>query len=187
MMKAVSAAVLCMALWATPISSAVKKPPKSKIASVYTDLMNPPSCAGERDGDLTCKGLDGWIFDISDTGNVIFVRIGRPAETNTMLELIGRSLGEKAEWRGVKTGKNFRPGALILRMRPSEDDGQISSFIYILKLQGREACVSAVIDAKANAKANELARAAADKLPDSCSSTPRVVGEGGAAAAAFKS
>jgi hypothetical protein len=155
-----------------------------KRESVYSD-MSGAGCTGTADEEFGCKGPSGWWLEIADEGNIIELKVYRKATPAGALQLVGRGLGEKAEWRGTRSKRGFTPDALIIRMRPAEDDGQISSLLYVVKLQANSACLQGIIDAKVNTAANAVARAAADKLPDSCGTNPRVYGERSAATDAF--
>jgi hypothetical protein len=182
--KALVGLLLGPALLGTAVIAAAKPQPKSKRESVYTNLLG-KNCIQTIDQELHCKGLNGWQLEIADEGNIINFRILRPSESNAVLELIGRGLGEKAEWRGTRRRNGFTADAMIVRMRPVEDDDTISSLLYIVKLQASEACLSGIIDIKVNKNANALAQAAADNLPDICSPNPRVIGQSSAATAIF--
>jgi hypothetical protein len=154
-----------------------------KRQSVYSD-MSGAGCTGTPEDAFGCKGPSGWWLEIGDEGNIIEVEVSRKGQKGG-LRLVGRGLGDKAEWRGTRSKQGFTPDALIIRMRPAEDDGQISSLLYVIKLQANSACLQGIIDAKVNTAANAVARAAADKLPDSCGTNPRVYGERSAATDAF--
>jgi hypothetical protein len=163
-----------MLIAAPPVSSA-KDQPKPKRESVYTNLDGKP-CIMVDDIEQHCDGVGGWKVEIADTGNVIQFRILRPSVSNTVLELNGRGLGEKAEWRGTGSRAAFAPDAMILQVRPIEEDDQISQLLYVLKLGEAEACLSGIVDARANKNPNQLARAAADLIAEPCGPVPKVFG-----------
>ncbi len=175
-------ALLGAALLATPAYSSAK----IKRASAFTDISG-KKCVSDQDGALLCKGLNDWQLEIADEGNIIQLRIWRKSAPNTILEFTGRGLGENAEWRGVKVRKDFTPDTLIVRMRPVEDDGQISNLLYIIRLNPDEACFSGIVDAKVNPNANALARNAADTLSASCDPVPQVYGKRSKATELFNS
>jgi hypothetical protein len=156
----------------------------AKRESLYTDISG-KDCPGGDEMEIICPGPSDWLLDIVDEGNIIDVALYRKATPDAALKLTGRGLGEKAEWRGTRSKRGFRPDALIVRMRPVEDDETISSLLFIVKLQANGACLHGIVDAKVNADANMLARAGADKLPDSCEDYPRVYGKASAATALF--
>jgi hypothetical protein len=160
--------------------------PKSKRDSVYTGTVN-QGCTSLIEEEMHCKGADGWHLDISDEGNIITLGIGHDKAKAEPLVLTGRFLGDKAEWRGTRSAKRFRADALIVRMRPVEDDETTSNLLYIIKLNPVGACFSGLVDAKVNANANALARTAADKLPDMCDPYPQVYGQRSAATDMFGS
>ncbi len=171
MLSSALLAIVCLAT--APLWSA----PKATRESAYTDISG-TDCKGSEDNDSSCigVGLQGWELEIMDEGNIIQLAIYRKGQRSEALLLTGRGLGDKAEWRGTRSQKGFRPDALIVRMRPVEDDDRFSSLLYIVKLNPRNACLSGLVDAKANREANGLARSAADKLPDTCPVVPRISG-----------
>jgi hypothetical protein len=179
MLKWIALAALATATAATPAS-------KARRESIYTGTVN-TGCADRIPEEFRCKGAGGWYLDISDEGNVITVGIDREGTTGEPLVLNGRSLGDKVEWRGTRGRRGFRPDALIIRMRPPEDDEHNSSLLHIIKLNPAGACFSGLVDAKANADANALARTAADKLPDVCDPYPVIYGKATAATALYGS
>jgi hypothetical protein len=160
---------------------------KSARISQYSDTVSNGSCVSLKNEDWRCygpQGKKGWMLDISDTGNVIFTTVRHASAPEKGLALNGRSLGEKVEWRGQQKAGVFQADALIVRMRPSEDDGQISDLLWVVKLNKTGSCLASVVDAKANKEPNTLARVAADKLPDICGAKPRFSGVSSAAALA---
>lgn len=158
----------------------------AKRESIYTSTLS-EGCAYHVEEEMRCKGASGWNLDISDEGNIITVGVDRPGTTEESLVLTGRWLGDMAEWRGTRSRKGFRADALIVRMRPPEEDEHNSSLLFIIKLNPAGACFSGLVDARANPDANALARAAADKLPDTCDPYPVVYGKVTAATIMFGS
>jgi hypothetical protein len=72
------------------------------------------------------------------------------------------NIGDKLEWRVQKEGNRFRPVATILRYKWDSDIGEGSTLV-ITKLGRDDACHVASVDATGNPKANEQARAIADR------------------------
>jgi hypothetical protein len=177
-----AALIAAAALLATPVLPAVK----AKRANAFTDISG-KKCVSDQDGALLCKGLSDWQLEIADEGNIIQLRIWRTSAPNTILEFTGRGLGDKAEWRGMQTREGFSPDALIIRMRPVEDDLLNSSLLYVIRLNPAEACFSGLVDAKANGNAHALARSAADKLPGTCDPHPQIYGKRSKATDLFNS
>jgi hypothetical protein len=177
------APVIGVALFALASASPAAK---TKRESIYTSTVN-TGCSDNVENEMRCSGADGWYLDISDEGNIITVGVGRQDLTKEPLVLIGRSLGDKAEWRGIRSRKSFRTDALIIRMRPVEDDETTSSLLFIVKLNADGACLHGIVDAKTNREANALARTAADKLPDVCEEYPQVYGKASGATAMYGS
>ncbi len=174
------AAGLILAALIVPVGAAARSP-----ATRYSDMTG-ADCSGAGDGALVCNGADGWTLDIADEGNIIELAIQKSGSTQTALRLIGRGLGDRAEWRGGQVGGVFRPYAVIVRMRPVEDDVLNTSLLYVIKLNKSAACVRAVVDATANRNANILARKAADNQATPCNAHPEIVGRGSAATLALQ-
>lgn len=180
-MRTIFLAMLCFALStpAVPVEAAKRE-------SRYT-VISGKGCLGKGEGAYLCNGLGGWQIDIADEGNIIQIRIAGAGTSGEALELTGRGLGEKVEWRGTRSRKGFRADALIVRMRPVEDDLLDSSLLFIVKLNPAGACFSGLVDVRANPDANALARTVADKLPDVCDPVPQVYGKRTAATDGFGS
>jgi hypothetical protein len=76
-------------------------------------------------------------------------------------------VGEKAEWRVVRTGKAVKPTALIFRFNASDNPEkpvQNTSYLIVVKITKTSACVTDVVKSAANA--NETARRLADNSAD---------------------
>jgi hypothetical protein len=164
---------------ATALSAA-----KTKRESVYTDMVN-VGCVKNAEYEIRCNGAGEWYLDIGDEGNIITVGVGKAGLKGEPMVLTGRSLGDKAEWRGTRSRRGFNPDALIVRMRPVEDDEQNSSLLFIIKLNPNGACLHGLVDAKVNANANMLARSAADRLPAACEDYPQVYGKASGATSLY--
>lgn len=182
-MNRFAATAIALALLALASASPAAKATRE---SIYTGTVN-TGCADNVENEMRCKGTDGWYLDISDEGNIITLGVGRKDLSGEPLVLTGRSLGDKAEWRGTRSRNGFRADALIVRMRPVEDDETVSNLLYIIKLNPAGPCFSGLVDAKANRNANALARTAADRLPDGCDPYPQIYGKATAATAQFGS
>lgn len=154
---------------------------KNSRNSYYSNLEGPVCQDTDAQGSFRCAGLgswgaSGWYVDINDEGNIITTAIAQYDSKAEALTLMGRGLGEKAEWRGNGTGRYFKADSVIVRMRPVEDDAQISSFLFVSRLQPKGACLIAIVDAKANKDANILARNAADNMAMKCGKAAVVMG-----------
>jgi hypothetical protein len=141
--------------------------------SFYSELDGPACQKNGGEGSLRCPGLgkwgiSGWYVDINASGNIITASIAQYDSKAGGLTLTGRSLGQKAEWRGSGAGSYFEADSVIVRMRPVEDDDRISSILIVSRLKPKGACVIAIIDAKANKDANVLAQRAADNQAMKC-------------------
>jgi hypothetical protein len=156
--------------------------PKSARTSQYSDTINSGACVSENDAwrCYSPQGKKAWTLDFDDAGNVIFLAVRHAATPQKGLVLEGLSVGEKVEWRGLHKAGVFQADALIVRMRPTSDSGNVSynflELLWVVKLSKAGSCLVAVVDAKANKEPNVLARAAADKLPDVCPAKPRISG-----------
>jgi hypothetical protein len=159
---------------------------KAKRSSVYTDITG-KDCENPMEGELLCPGRSGWRLEIADSGNIIYLRILRGSAPDVTLEIQGRGMGDKVEWRGTRSGASFRADALIIRLRPLEPDEQMSSILHIVKLNAAGACLSAIVDAKGNRNANALARTAADRPVEACEPYPQIFGKQTAATALYGS
>lgn len=78
------------------------------------------------------------------------------------------ALGNKAEWRVHKAGKQITPIALIVRFNVSENPDQpekTTSYLTVSKITASEVCVTDVVKpgANANQQARDLADAASEK------------------------
>jgi hypothetical protein len=82
----------------------------------------------------------------------------------------GWSLGKSVEWRGIKSNKGFQPYAAIVRVLMKDPeaatrraDGEVLAVLRVDPAEA-EVCPIAYVDARANRRANELARGTADRL-----------------------
>jgi hypothetical protein len=149
------------------------------IDSVYTELSGPNCKALEENATEgwakgRCRGTAGYMLDWSEgdlrqTLNVIDPK-GRdfPLELWSTVASGFSSLGDKAEWRVKKVGKQASPIALIVRYNVSEDPEKpekTTSYLTVSKITADEVCVTDVVKpgSDANTKARELADAAASK------------------------
>lgn len=151
-----------------------------KIESIYTSLKT-ADCrtieqsdegAGWYSGE--CPGVGGYKLellegDIRQTINVI-----APNKKKYELELwrvvssAFSATGEKAEWRVTRTGKKVTPIALIVRYNANEnteEPGQSTSRLVVVKITKTNACVTDVVEpmANQNVKARQLADTSAGK------------------------
>lgn len=141
-----------------------------EIASVYSNLDLAKCKAlqlytgdeGEG-GEWECKGIKGhgvmfWEGDLR--GNIAFGPLARSQCSSAQSFGAFNSPGAKIEWRMDK-GKPF---ATILRWSTDNGSGETGAkqnWLVVTKLNGRDACRTALIDTK-YPNANTLARAKAD-------------------------
>ena len=153
---------------------------KQKIESIYTDLKTEkcttlesfPDEGGSYRG--ICAGAGGYRLevlegDLRQSINVV-APDGKKFELDFWTKISGRfsSVGEKAEWRVVRSGKNVKPMALIVRYNVSENPEkpeQTTSYLIISKITGKSACITDFIkpSADANKKARQLADSSVNK------------------------
>jgi hypothetical protein len=142
-----------------------------EISSVYTplDLRKckdvTPADAKEYGTIWRCEGYEGIPVRVAEGDLRIFVSFGPRAETQSAAnETLPQfnTVGDKLEWRVAKAGDRFRPFATILRYKWDSDNGEGSTLV-ITKLGSDDSCHVAYLDATGNPKANEQARAIADR------------------------
>ncbi len=177
-MTVVVLAVVCG--WQSNASS-VSAVSNKKIESVYTDLTTKKCKTIEQTDDEggsyrgECAGVGGYKLevlegDLRQSINVVAPN-GTKYELNLWTTVSGgfSSLGEKAEWRVVRTGKTVKPAALIVRYNVSENPEkpeQTTSYLVVVKITKNLACVTDAVKPTVknqNVKAHQLADASAQK------------------------
>lgn len=155
---------LPFALFPWPASAA-------EIESVYTklDLRQckdvTPEDAKDYGSVSICPGHDGIDVRVAEGDLRIFVSYGPNAANQTATyETIPEfnSIGETLEWRVRREGDKLKPFATILRFSWNVDDKKGSTLV-VTKLGTDDACHMAYVVASGNPKANEEARAIADR------------------------
>ena len=112
-----------------------------------------------------CEGYDGIDVRVAEGDLRIFVSFGKNAEDQTAAQETlpqFNTIGGKLEWRLAKDGGKQRPFATILRYG-WKVDGRSGATLVVTKLGKDDACHMAYVAASGNPKANEQARAIADK------------------------
>lgn len=139
--------------------------------SVYTEL-DLDQCKDVTPKDMQdygsvsiCPGYDGIDVRVAEGDLRIFVSYGPNAanqtatyETIPQFNKVGRTL----EWRVRREDGELKPFATILRYS-WDVDGKRGSTLVVTKLTQDDACHMAYVEATDNAKANEQARAIADR------------------------
>ncbi|MFZ2017236.1 MAG: hypothetical protein WAU90_01005 [Methyloceanibacter sp.] len=142
-----------------------------EIASVYTSLDLKkckditPKDAKDYGTVWRCPGYGGIEVRVAEGDLRIFVSYGPKAETQTAAQETlpqFNTIGEMLEWRLAKDGGATTPFATILRFSWGSDDRKGSTLV-VTKLGKTDACHVAYVEAAGNHKANEQARAIADK------------------------
>ena len=146
------------------------------IEAAYTTLETDkcPHARGrapEDYGHWTCKGYGGIAVWVAGGDQRVYVSFGpraknEPAASQTFSSF--NSEGRTIEWR-IERGRDgkARPFATILRWNTApvdENDNQIRGQVLVVtRLAPGPVCHVGYVDGRANANANELARAIADK------------------------
>jgi hypothetical protein len=152
---------------------AAQTPPKSAIESVYTNLAG-QGCkllsVQEEGANSTqsCPGAGGYRLLVLDSDSRQSVTVVDPSGRKWPLNfwhIVTRSfstLGPKAEWRVIRSGKEAAPRALIVRVNANEspDSWTPTSYLAVAKITRGQSCVVARV--KPSANANSEARVEAD-------------------------
>ncbi|MEX1061319.1 MAG: hypothetical protein WED13_09910 [Methyloceanibacter sp.] len=155
---------LPFALFPWPASTA-------EIESVYTPL-DLSQCKDVTPEDVKeygtvwrCPGHDGIDVRVAEGDLRIFVSYGPKAETQTAAyETVPEfnTIGDKLEWRVAEEGGQWKLFATILRFTWSVDDKKGATLV-VTKLGTDDSCHIAYVEASGNPRANDQARAIADK------------------------
>lgn len=157
---------IALALSLVPVRSAAEE-----VTSVYTSLklarcQNVTPAEMEDYGTVwRCEGHDGVAVRVAEGDLRFFVSYGpKAAEQTAAYETLPQfnSVGETLEWRVRREGGRLVPFATILRFSWSVDERKGSTLV-VTKLDKDDACHIAYVEASGNPKANELARAIADR------------------------
>lgn len=156
------------------------KPTDSAIESIYTDLAaekcrtieSDETGAGSYIGE--CPGVGGYKLEVLEGDIRQTINVIAPSGKKSELEFWSKissafsAVGEKAEWRVKKNGKEIKPLALIVRYNTNEDPEKPeknTSRLVVIKISGDTACITDIVEPikDANVKARELADASAGK------------------------
>ena len=157
--SAVTLVLAPVAALAEEISSAYTSLELSKCADVT------PEDAKEYGTVWRCKGYEGIDVRVAEGDLRIYVSYGPKAETQAAAyETLPQfnTIADKLEWRVVKEGERWKPFATILRFDWDVDDKKGTTLV-ITTLGRDDACHLAYVDATGNPKANDQARAIADR------------------------
>ena len=165
MIKRAVATFLCLA-------AAMAVPAQAEeISSAYSALELDkckdvtPADAKEYGTVWRCEGYDGIDVQVAEGDLRIFVSFGPNADKQTTAEETlpqFNTIAEKLEWRLAQEGGKWKPFATILRYG-WKVDGRSGATLVVTKLGKDDACHMAYVVASLNPKANEQARAIADK------------------------
>ncbi|ADZ68872.1 hypothetical protein [Polymorphum gilvum] len=172
-------------LLAATLAAGGAAPARAAETSAYTKidldrcrLVEPAAEEGTFGGAWTCRGHQGIDVHVAEGDLRMFVSFGpgapdEPAAMQTFPAF--NTLNETLEWR-LRGG---RPFATILRwFLDNEAAGLRDEVLVVTQLVPGAVCHVAYVDARANARANDLARQAADDLAGlhDCSQPARVIG-----------
>jgi hypothetical protein len=160
-----SAIVLALA-----VSAQAQSPPQSVYTSLSAKSCKTIKVYKEGEGSLqSCAGIAGYRLlveegDLRQSITVVTPK-GKKHELNYWQVITGgfSVLGEKAEWRVVKSKGKTVPVALIVRVNAYEtpdDEKKITSYLAVAKITAEKICVTDKINP--GASQNEEARRAAD-------------------------
>ena len=150
-------------------------PQTKKTVSAYTDLASEKCRTIESNADEggsyrgECKGVGGYKLEVLEGDLRQTINVIAPNRKKYELELWNKvssgfsAVGNKAEWRVVRSGKTVTPAALIFRFNASdnpENSAQNTSYLVVVKITNQAICVTDVI--KPSSNANEIARKMAD-------------------------
>lgn len=144
------------------------------IESFYTDL-SASKCktteSNEEEGWIVqeCPGVGGFKLEVSEGDLRQTINVISPSGKRSELEFWSNvssgfsTIGEKAEWRVLKTGNKVAPFALITRYNVSENPEKpekTTSYLVVTKITPDSSCIVEIIKPIPNA--NDKARVSAD-------------------------
>lgn len=178
------AAALAIAGSSAPLAA---NPLKSRLTAI--DLRDCKVLSRHKDGNAyRCPGLPGWPVYVASGDDRQFISFGRsPEKRKAATQTLGAfntifETGKRPaiEWRIERKGNREVPFATIVRFH-TQRDGAKGDVLVITKVDARQACQIARIDAMANPDGMALARAWADKNARArgCDKEPEVIGTAG--------
>ena len=165
---------LCVAACIAAAPALAQAPPR--LETRFTELVGGRCRFVAQDrqtGDDALKRCPGHgDFELETLSSHTRVSLSfRFSRTQRVADVVaGWSLGKTVEWRGIKSNKGFQPYAAIVRVLMKDPeaatprpDGEVLAVLRVDPGEA-EACAIAYVDARANKRANELARGTADRL-----------------------
>lgn len=154
--------------------------------SLYTELLK-GRCKfisiDEETNEEQIKRCPGHGAQVLTRASHTTVYLGfRWSKTHAAEDVVsGWSLGDKVEWRGLRSRSGFAPYATIVRVITKHPETMRGGghVLAVLRMEKRNACLAAAVDVSANKEANALARGAADTFVRAFScdqDKPRVFG-----------
>lgn len=174
MVKA-SGEFIAAALLAVVLGCAGMVYPQEKVESIYTDLASAKCKTLKTDQETrastqSCPGIAHYRLLVHDDDARQSVTVVSPDGKEHDLDFWDvvthgfSSVGQKAEWRVVRSKRKLAPIALIVRVNANEDaanPNRITSYLTVTKLTPEKICVTHKISAGVNA--NTQARRAGDE------------------------
>ena len=147
---------------------------QTKLESVYSVIASSKCKTIEVDKETgsstqSCPGIGGYKLLVLDDDARQSITVITPEGKQHPLEFwqvvthAFSSVGNKAEWRVIRSKGKVSPVALIVRVNASEDSGnpsRLTSYLAVVKVTPEKICVTHKIPP--GAKSNEAARQAAD-------------------------
>jgi hypothetical protein len=169
MRAALCLAFLCSSIWFAGFAAEAQTAAPAP-ESLHTELLKGRckfiSIDEETDEEQVkrCPGRGGAqvLTRASHTNVYLSFRWSRSRVAEDVVK--GWSLGDKVEWRGVRSAQGFAPYAAIVRVITKHPETMRGGghVLAVLRIERRNACLAAAVDVGANKGANGLARAAAD-------------------------
>lgn len=183
----VTATLLALALVAAAAQPSAANPLKSRLTAI--DLAECKLVKRHKDGNAyRCQGLPNWPVYVASGDDRQFVSFGaapekRQAATQTLgafNTIFERGKRPAIEWRIERRGGREMPFATIVRFHTSRD-GTRGEVLVVSKVDQKQACHLAYIDANANPDGMALARKWADENARvrGCDKPPEVIGRAG--------
>ena len=186
--SATLAAISVVALTASGALPVAANPLKSRLTAI--DLADCKVLARHKDGNsYRCPGLPGWPVYVASGDDRQFVSFGaNPEKRKAATETLGafntifeRGKRPAIEWRIERKGGREVPFATIVQFHTARD-GAKGEVLVVSKVDARQACHLAHIDANANPDGMALARRWADENARSrgCDKPAETIGKSGA-------
>jgi hypothetical protein len=127
-----------------------------------------------------CRGIAGFQPETVAEHTWVTFRIRTPGSASSSTIFRGFTVDTRMEWRVPQSPANAAPATAIIRVFPKDMDtyDRGGPVLVIIRLDGRTACMAAVVDANANPGAVTVARRAADAASTFVCGRDTIVTEG---------